>query len=42
MDTDAVDYYVTFDSRAVGAAAKYLVEQAGDTKAITCISIQAR
>lgn len=33
MDTDAVDYYVTFDSRAVGAAqAKYLVEQAGDTK----------
>ncbi|ERJ13090.1 sugar ABC transporter substrate-binding protein [Haloplasma contractile] len=30
-DTDAVDYYITFDSKSVGAAqAEYLVEQAGD------------
>ncbi len=33
MGTDAVDYYVTFDSFAVGAAwGQYLVEQAGATK----------
>ena len=32
-DTDAVDYYVTFDSVAVGAAwSQYLIEQAGGTK----------
>ena len=32
-DTDAVDYYVTFDSAAVGAAwSEYLIQQAGDTK----------
>ena len=32
-DTDAVDYYVTFDSVAVGAAwGQYLIEQAGATK----------
>jgi putative multiple sugar transport system substrate-binding protein len=32
-DTDAVDYYVTFDSTAVGAAwSQYLIEQAGSTK----------
>jgi putative multiple sugar transport system substrate-binding protein len=32
-DTDAVDYYVTFDSIAVGAQqAQYLVDKAGDTK----------
>jgi putative multiple sugar transport system substrate-binding protein len=32
-DTDAVDYYVTFDSMAVGAnQAKYLIDQAGSTK----------
>jgi putative multiple sugar transport system substrate-binding protein len=32
-DTDAVDYYVTFDSMAVGAAwSDYLIQQAGDTK----------
>lgn len=32
-DTDAVDYYVTFDSMAVGAAwSEYLIKQAGDTK----------
>jgi putative multiple sugar transport system substrate-binding protein len=32
-DTDAVDYYVTFDSVAVGAQqAKYLVDKAGTTK----------
>ena len=32
-DTDAVDYYVTFDSMAVGAAwSQYLIEQAGSTK----------
>src|SRR6185503_12722770 len=32
-DTDAVDYYVTFDSIAVGAAqAQYLVDKAGSTK----------
>ncbi len=32
-DTDAVDYYVTFDSVAVGSAwSKYLIEQAGSTK----------
>jgi len=32
-DTPAVDYYVTFDSNAVGAAwSKYLIEQAGSTK----------
>jgi putative multiple sugar transport system substrate-binding protein len=32
-DTEAVDYYVTFDSFAVGAEwGKYLVAQAGDTK----------
>jgi len=31
-DTDAVDYYVTFDSFAVGAAwSQYLIEQAGST-----------
>ncbi|NLZ49945.1 MAG: sugar ABC transporter substrate-binding protein [Clostridiales bacterium] len=31
--TDAVDYYVTFDSIAVGEAqAQYLVDKAGDTK----------
>ncbi len=31
-DTDAVDYYVTFDSIQVGEAqAQYLVDQAGDT-----------
>lgn len=35
MNTDAIDYYVTFDSRAVGRAqAKYLIEQAGEDKAI--------
>ena len=34
-NTKAVDYYVTFDSRAVGRAqAKYLVEQAGTEKGI--------
>lgn len=33
LDTDAVDFYVTFDSMAVGAAqAQYLVDQAGDTQ----------
>jgi putative multiple sugar transport system substrate-binding protein len=33
MGTDAVDYYVTFDSSAVGAAwGKYLVDKAGKTK----------
>ncbi len=33
MDSADVDYYVTFDSIAVGAAqAQYLVDQAGDTK----------
>ncbi len=33
LDTAAVDYYVTFDSLAVGAAqAQYLIEQAGATK----------
>jgi len=33
LDTAAVDYYVTFDSFAVGTAqAKYLVDQAGSTK----------
>jgi putative multiple sugar transport system substrate-binding protein len=32
-DTTAVDYYVTFDSMAVGAAwSQYLIEQAGSTK----------
>lgn len=32
-DTDAVDYYVTFDSIQVGEAqAQYLVDQAGDTE----------
>jgi len=32
-DTDAVDYYVTFDSMAVGAAwSDYLIQQAGSTK----------
>ena len=32
-DTDAVDYYVTFDSAAVGAAwSQYLIDQAGTTK----------
>ncbi len=32
-DTDAVDYYVTFDSKAVGSAwSQYLIEQAGATK----------
>jgi putative multiple sugar transport system substrate-binding protein len=32
-DTDAVDYYVTFDSVAVGAEwSKYLIQQAGSTK----------
>jgi putative multiple sugar transport system substrate-binding protein len=32
-DTDAVDYYVTFDSMAVGAEwSKYLIEQAGSTQ----------
>ncbi|MFN8503683.1 sugar ABC transporter substrate-binding protein [Kouleothrix sp.] len=32
-DTDAVDYYVTFDSVAVGAQqAQYLVDKAGSTK----------
>jgi putative multiple sugar transport system substrate-binding protein len=31
-DTDAVDYYVTFDSMAVGAAwSQYLIDQAGST-----------
>jgi putative multiple sugar transport system substrate-binding protein len=33
LGTDAVDYYVTFDSFAVGAAwGQYLVQQAGSTK----------
>ena len=33
LDTDKVDYYVTFDSMEVGAAmAQFLVDQAGDTK----------
>jgi putative multiple sugar transport system substrate-binding protein len=33
MGTDAVDYYVTFDSSAVGAAwGQFLVEKAGKTK----------
>ncbi len=33
LDTVAVDYYVTFDSLAVGAAqAKYLIDRAGATK----------
>ena len=33
LDTAAVDYYVTFDNMAVGAAqAQYLVERAGATK----------
>jgi putative multiple sugar transport system substrate-binding protein len=33
MGTDAVDYYVTFDSFAVGAAwGKYLVQKAGNSK----------
>jgi len=32
-DTDAVDYYVTFDSMAVGASwSEYLIQQAGDSK----------
>src|SRR5574341_708951 len=32
-DTDAVDYYVTFDSMAVGAAwSQYLIDKAGSTK----------
>ena len=32
-DTDAVDYYVTFDSKAVGSQwSQYLIEQAGSTK----------
>ena len=32
-DTDAVDYYVTFDSKAVGSAwSDYLIQQAGTTK----------
>ncbi len=32
-DTDAVDYYVTFDSAAVGASwSDYLIQQAGTTK----------
>ena len=32
-DTDAVDYYVTFDSMAVGAAwSDFLIQQAGATK----------
>jgi len=32
-DTDAVDYYVTFDSKAVGSSwSQYLIEQAGSTK----------
>ena len=32
-DTPAVDYYVTFDSEAVGASwSKYLIDQAGSTK----------
>ena len=32
-DTDAVDYYVTFDSMAVGAAwSQYLIDKAGTTK----------
>ena len=32
-DTDAVDYYVTFDSMAVGAAwGQYLIDKAGGTK----------
>ena len=32
MDTDGLDYYVTFDSISVGAAmAQYLVDQVGDT-----------
>ncbi len=34
-DTDAVDYYVTFDSVSVGKAqANYLIEQAGDQKGL--------
>jgi putative multiple sugar transport system substrate-binding protein len=34
-DTDAVDYYVTFDSAAVGAAwSQYLIDQAGDRKGL--------
>lgn len=34
-DTDAVDYYVTFDSVAVGAAmGQYLADQAGDGKGL--------
>ena len=33
LDTDAVDYYVTFDSIAVGKAqGQYLVDKAGNTK----------
>jgi putative multiple sugar transport system substrate-binding protein len=33
LDTVAVDYYVTFDNVAVGAAqAQYLIDRAGDTK----------
>ena len=35
MNTDAVDYYVTFDSKAVGRAqAKYLIEKAAGEKDI--------
>ncbi len=34
-ETDAVDYYVTFDSMAVGAAwSEYLIKQAGDRKGL--------
>ena len=33
LDTASVDYYVTYDNRAVGAAqAQYLIDQAGATK----------
>jgi len=33
LDTDAVDYYVTFDSKAVGAnQAQYLIDKAGSAK----------
>ena len=41
-DTDAVDYYVTFDSLAVGAAqAQYLVDNAkGLTFRFTCMQVQ--
>lgn len=34
-DTDAVDYYLTFDSKAVGAEwSKYLIQQAGSGKGL--------